>query len=114
MKRLVEIPMKRISVVDWLHTETQTSTASTIQTYEPTEYDRGWNDCVDFMEAQGDQAKLFNGYECFHCGSHSVYWGADFDFEDYGLEGEGIVHTCHCANCGADIEYYVKLGEEND
>lgn len=114
MKRLVNIPMKRISTVDWLHTETQTSTASTIQTHEPTEYDRGWNDCVDFMEAQGDQAKLFNGYECFHCGSHSVYWGADFDFDDYGLEGEGIVHTCHCANCGADIEYYVKLGEEND
>lgn len=47
-------------------------------------------------------------YQCFHCGQNTVHWEADFDFEDYGLEGEGIVHVCHCCNCGADIEYYVK------
>lgn len=46
-------------------------------------------------------------YECFHCGSKSVYWCADFDFSDFGLEGEGIVHVCKCGNCGADIEYFV-------
>lgn len=51
-------------------------------------------------------------YECFHCGSRSVIWDADFDFEDYGLEGSGVVHACHCCNCGARIEYYV--GEEED
>lgn len=48
-------------------------------------------------------------YECFHCLSRSVYWQADFDFEDYGIEGEGIVQVLHCANCGADIEYYVPM-----
>ena len=28
-------------------------------------------------------------YECFHCGQRAVVWGADFDPEDYGREGEG-------------------------
>ena len=31
----------------------------------------------------------------------------DFDFEDFGYEGVGIVHVCHCSNCGAEIEYRV-------
>ncbi len=53
-------------------------------------------------------------YECFHCGHRSVVWQADFDFEDFGLEGEGIVHCCHCCNCGADIEYYVPVREPEE
>lgn len=47
------------------------------------------------------------GYQCFHCGTYGVYWVGDFSFEDYGLEGEGVINVCHCGNCGADIEYYV-------
>ena len=42
-------------------------------------------------------------YECFHCGERAVIWDADFDFDDYGYDGEGIVHACHCTNCGAEI-----------
>lgn len=54
-------------------------------------------------------------YECFHCGHRSVIWGGDFSFEDYGLEGEGIIHECHCHWCGADITYYIPIpGEEED
>lgn len=53
-------------------------------------------------------------YECFHCGARAVIWDADFTFEDYGLEGEGIVHHCHCANCGAEIEYYVSCEDKED
>ena len=52
-------------------------------------------------------------YECFHCLTRSVIWDADFTFEDYGLEGEGLVHHCHCTNCGAEIEYYVPITEED-
>jgi hypothetical protein len=48
-------------------------------------------------------------YECFHCGCRSVIWDSDFDFEDFGYEGEGIVHICHCTNCGAEIEYRVPI-----
>ena len=53
-------------------------------------------------------------YECFHCGQRSVYWQNDFTFEDYGYEGEGIVHVCHCGNCGADIEYYVPYDNDDN
>ena len=43
-------------------------------------------------------------YQCFHCLSDGVCWDGDFTFEDYGLEGEGLIHVCHCSNCGAEIE----------
>ncbi len=52
-------------------------------------------------------------YECFNCLSRTVIWDADFTFEDYGIEGEGIVHHCHCVNCGAEIVYYVPVSEED-
>ena len=38
-------------------------------------------------------------YECFHCGHRSVIWQADFSYEDFGLEGEGIVQVCKCSDC---------------
>lgn len=53
-------------------------------------------------------------FECFHCLSRSVIWDADFTFEDYGMEGEGIVHECHCANCGARITYYIPINGWDD
>lgn len=53
-------------------------------------------------------------YECFHCGNRSVVWQNDFSFEDYGKDGEGIVHVLHCSNCGADIEYFISCEEEEE
>ena len=53
-------------------------------------------------------------YECFHCGSRGVIWDNDFSFEDFGYDGEGIVHVCHCCNCGAHIEYYISLDDDDD
>ena len=53
-------------------------------------------------------------YECFHCLARAVIWDADFSFEDVGYEGEGIVHYCHCANCGAQIEYYISCEDFED
>ena len=53
-------------------------------------------------------------YECMHCGHKAVIWDADFDFSDYGEEGEGVIHECHCTNCGAQITYRVpNVQEEN-
>lgn len=51
-------------------------------------------------------------YECFHCGAKAVIWDADFDYADYGIDRKGIIHTCHCENCGARIEYYIDADEE--
>ena len=53
-------------------------------------------------------------YQCFHCGAQSVVWQSDFDLEDLGYEGEGIVHMCECSNCGAEIEYRIYLGDLED
>lgn len=54
-------------------------------------------------------------YQCFHCLKNGVCWECDYDFEDFGYEGEGVIHICHCANCGAEIEYKIKCeSEEKD
>lgn len=53
-------------------------------------------------------------YECFHCLKKAVIWDSDCDFSDFGYEGEGIVHVCHCSNCGAEIEYRVRIDEGED
>lgn len=53
-------------------------------------------------------------YKCFHCGKETVVWDADFDFEDFDYEGEGVVHLLHCTNCGARIEYTAGSDYNND
>ena len=53
-------------------------------------------------------------FECFHCGRRTVIWDCDYTFEDFGMEGEGIVHCCHCTNCDAQIEYYVGVENNED
>lgn len=53
-------------------------------------------------------------YECFHCGQRSVIWDADFTFEDFGLEGSGTVHVCHCISCQANIEYKISDSSYNE
>lgn len=53
-------------------------------------------------------------FDCFHCGGSNVIWDNDFSFEDYGYEGEGIMHVLHCPDCGATIEYYVPERGEQD
>lgn len=46
-------------------------------------------------------------WKCGICGA-TLIWGADFDYEDYGLDGEGIVSTYTCPDCGATVEVYVS------
>lgn len=53
-------------------------------------------------------------FECFHCLSDSVIWDCDFTFEDFGYEGEGLVQMCHCANCGAEIEYRIPMPDSSE
>ena len=62
-----------------------------------------------------EEPKIARGnYECFHCCTRGVIWESDFDFEDFGYEGQGIVHICHCANCGAEIEYRVPISDDEE
>lgn len=53
-------------------------------------------------------------YECFHCCTKSVIWDSDFTFDEFGYEGDGIIHICHCSNCGAEIEYRIPLEDPDE
>lgn len=41
---------------------------------------------------------------CYSCKT-KVYaiWSGDFDFEDYGLEGDGLVQVSTCGTCDSTI-----------
>ena len=30
------------------------------------------------------------------------------------MKVKGIIHICHCGNCGAQIEYYIPLSDSDD
>lgn len=53
-------------------------------------------------------------WQCIHCGEMAVGWDADFSFEDCGYMGDGIVHMCHCRNCGAEIECRIRLDDDEE
>ena len=46
--------------------------------------------------------------KCLHC-KEDMIWGGDFDYEDYGMVGEGIVSNFSCSNCEATAEVYLPL-----
>ena len=48
---------------------------------------------------------------CWFCGTEMIQ-GGDFDFEDYGLEGDGIVANLSCPGCGATAEFMTE--QEDD
>lgn len=52
-------------------------------------------------------------FQCFHCLQQSLVWDSDYDFEDFGYEGDGIVQILHCVNCGAEVEYRISNNKEN-
>jgi len=49
---------------------------------------------------------------CWHCGSELI-WNSDFSYEDYGLEGEGIITALSCTKCNAEVEVYLATGGED-
>ena len=51
--------------------------------------------------------------KCWHCNKELI-WGGDYDYEDYGMEGEGIVSNFSCKKCDATYECYLPLGGQDD
>lgn len=50
---------------------------------------------------------MINAY-CTECKKNvRAVWGCDYSFEDYDLEGEGIVQTSTCSECDGLIETYM-------
>lgn len=52
---------------------------------------------------------------CPRC-NYGLIWNNDFDYEDYGLDGEGIVScfTCSNPNCHTTMEVYTDFSEEDE
>ena len=42
---------------------------------------------------------------CWHCQSDLI-WGGDRTYEDYGMEGEGIVSNLSCSKCNSYVLVY--------
>lgn len=53
--------------------------------------------------------------KCWHCNSNIV-WNSDYDFEDLGYDGDGIVSILTCSNkkCGAEYECRLPLKKEKE
>lgn len=47
----------------------------------------------------------------FVCGAE-VIWGNDFSFEDFGMDGDGVVSCWSCSECGAEYEVYQRIEEK--
>ena len=53
-------------------------------------------------------------YICYNCGGDKVHWMADFSYEECGMEGDGIVHTYYCPDCGSRIEVHEPIKEDDE
>ena len=47
---------------------------------------------------------------CYYC-KGEVIWDCDYDYEDYGLDGDGIVSNLHCTKCEA--VYVIYSGDKD-
>ena len=50
---------------------------------------------------------------CYVCDSKLI-WGGDHSYEDYGLEGEGIVTNLSCSNGDCSCESVLVYDRHND
>ncbi len=50
---------------------------------------------------------------CWHCKTELI-WGGDHDFEDYGMDGNGIVSNLSCPKCPVSVEVYYNIDEEDN
>jgi len=51
--------------------------------------------------------------KCWHCESKMI-WGSDFDYDDYGLDGDGIVSELSCSECEATCTVYLPIKNANE
>ena len=60
---------------------------------------------------QDKRYKEVYGVRCPICHNEMI-WGNDFSFEDYGMEGGGIVSEYSCSNCEVTLTIYQPLKDE--
>ncbi len=47
--------------------------------------------------------------ECPYCKQGVLSCTADYEFEEFGVEGEGIVQITRCTNCKIEIETRIPM-----
>ena len=50
---------------------------------------------------------------CWHC-QEDLIWGGDHTYEDYCIEGEGIVTNLSCSNDKCDVEQVLVYAGDQD
>ena len=48
---------------------------------------------------------------CYVC-NNPLIWGGDHSFDDYFLDGEGIVSNLHCSKCPTEVLVYYNIDKE--
>ena len=48
---------------------------------------------------------------CYNCKSEMI-WGNDFDFDECGYEGEGVVKCFNCPRCETYAEFVVPFDDK--
>ena len=51
--------------------------------------------------------------QCWNCGTEMI-WDRELSFEEYGIDGEGIITVFTCPNCNALAFFYTSLDEEEE
>lgn len=59
-----------------------------------------------------DSEAAGSALQCYYCGAFAVGIVADFTFEDFDLQGDGLIYVCRCGNCGSVIEYRIREDED--
>jgi len=54
-----------------------------------------------------------NNMKCWHCKSDLI-WGGDHTYEEYGLDGDGIVSNLSCSKCPAEVLVYLPDEDEDE
>ena len=51
--------------------------------------------------------------KCWDCKEY-LMWQGDNTYDEYGIEGEGIVTNLSCPNCESFVLVYSPLGEKDE
>ena len=57
------------------------------------------------MLIQGKDQKRYHIMICGRCNTELI-WGGDHDYEDYSLDGDGIVSNYSCSKCDCTVIAY--------
>lgn len=74
--------------------------------------------CEDALVSLEDKFEKYKSQRkkthCWICGQGEMIWGADFSYDDYGIDGDGFVASLSCPNCNTNAEFYHTIGGDEE